>query len=82
MNKKIIVDFYDLRNNKRFDLEVPLSITAMDFYNGVQQIVNATNSREKMSNGYLKSENPIALLKGNKTLEEFGLHDGSTIIFQ
>ena len=28
---------------------------------------------------YLKTENPIALLKGNKTLEEFGLRNGTII---
>jgi uncharacterized ubiquitin-like protein YukD len=30
---------------------------------------------------YLKSENPIALLRGNKTLAEYGLRNGSIINF-
>ena len=30
---------------------------------------------------YLKSENPIALIKGGKTLRQLGIHDGSFINF-
>ena len=32
-----------------------------------------------LSRCFLRTENPIALLKGNRTLEEFGLRDGTVI---
>lgn len=31
---------------------------------------------------YFRSENPIALIQGEKTLGELGLHTGSMIIFE
>lgn len=34
-----------------------------------------------IKNCYLKSEYPIALLKGNKTLAEYGIRNGSCIYF-
>lgn len=37
------------------------------------------NVEEKEENYYLKCENPIALLRGNKTIFEYGLHNGSII---
>lgn len=37
------------------------------------------NVEENEQNYYLKCENPIALLRGSKTIEEYGLYDGSII---
>ncbi len=37
------------------------------------------NVEEKEENYYLKCENPIALLRGNKTIFVYGLHNGSII---
>ena len=34
-----------------------------------------------IKNCYLKSENPIALLRGNKTLAEYGIRNGTLINF-
>jgi hypothetical protein len=34
-----------------------------------------------IKNCYLKAERPIALLRGNKTLEEFGVRNGTIIYY-
>ena len=34
-----------------------------------------------IKNCYLQAENPIALLRGNRILEEFGLRSGSVIYY-
>lgn len=63
------------------DLEVPLNISANELVvalNSAYQLgIDATN----IKGCFLKAENPIALLKGNKTLAEFGLRNGSIINF-
>lgn len=63
------------------DLEVPLDITANDFVNALNIAYKLQIDTSDIKNCYLKSENPMALLKGNKTLAEFGLRNGSVIFF-
>lgn len=79
--EKAIVIFNIIKRNSSFDIEVPLWISA-------NELVEALNSAYKLNidvtnikNCYLKSENPIALLRGNKSLYEFGIHDGTIINF-
>lgn len=63
------------------DLEVPLDISANDLVNALNTAYGLGIDTTDIKNCYLKSENPIALLKGNKTLAEFGLRNGSVINF-
>lgn len=64
------------------DVEVPKSITANELILGLNQGlglgINVNDSRQC----YLCSKNPRALIKGNKTLEDFGLRDGTMLIYQ
>lgn len=62
------------------DIEVPASLTANNLLFALNSAYNLGINITDVENCYLKSENPIALLKGNKTLEEFGLYDGSLIM--
>lgn len=62
------------------ELEIPINMTANEFCRAMlSTYLNITDEKE-LYNCYLKSENPIALIKGEKTLQEFGLYDGSIII--
>lgn len=61
------------------DLEVPLDITANDLVNALNTAYDLGVDTSDIKNCYLKAENPIALLKGNKTLAEFGIRNGSVI---
>ena len=56
------------------DLEVPVDIAA-------ERVIAAIAKAYHLGPpaGYLTCENPIALIRGGKTLAEYGVHDGSTI---
>ena len=61
------------------DLEVPLSISANELVTALNTAYGLGIDTSDIKNCYLKAERPIALLKGNKTLEEFGIRNGSVI---
>ena len=69
------------KRNFNVDLEVPLDISANDLVNALNTAYELGIDTSDIKNCYLKAENPIALLKGNKTLAEFGLRNGSIINF-
>lgn len=69
------------KRNFTVDLEVPLDISANDLVNALNSAYELGIDTSDIKNCYLKAENPIALLKGNKTLAEFGLRNGSVINF-
>jgi uncharacterized ubiquitin-like protein YukD len=76
---KAIVRLYIHNRNKKVDIEVPLDITANDLVIALNKAYNLGINTENMMEVYLKSENPIALLKGNRTLEDFKIRNGSII---
>lgn len=82
MNKeKAIVIFNNKKNNMSIDLEIPLAISANELVEALNTAYELGIDVSDIKNCYLKSENPIALLKGNKTLAEYGIRNGSVIIF-
>ena len=78
-NKAVII-FKNSIEEKMVDVEVPLSITVAELIIGLNEAYGLGLNVKDINNCYLKSENPISLLKGNKKLEEFGIHNGSLII--
>ena len=74
-----IIIFNNLKKNTSVDLEVPLTISANELVAALNSAYELGIDTSDIKNCYLKSENPIALLKGNKTLAEFGLKNGSVI---
>lgn len=82
MNREVaIVVFQATKKKINVDLEVPLSISANDLVVGLNSAYDLGIDTSDIKNCYLKAENPIALLKGNKTLAEFGLRNGSIISY-
>lgn len=82
MNKETaIIILKIIKRNFTVDLEVPLDISANDLVNALNIAYELGIDTSDIKNSYLKAENPIALLKGNKTLAEFGLRNGSVINF-
>lgn len=82
MNKETAIIVFNItKRNFTVDLEVPLDISANDLVNALNTAYNLDIHTFDIKNCYLKAENPIALLKGNKTLAEFGLRNGSIINF-
>ncbi|WP_405373741.1 EsaB/YukD family protein [Pseudobutyrivibrio sp.] len=81
MENRIVVEFNDLKNNKSVDIDIPTDITVRELLIGLNQAYGLNVDISNVKQCYLKSENPIVLLRGNKTIKEFGLHDGSKIYY-
>lgn len=80
MHKETAIIIFNItKRNFTVDLEVPLDISANDLVNALNTAYELGIDTSDIKNCYLKAENPIALLKGNKTLAEFGLRNGSII---
>lgn len=80
MNKETaIVVFNIIKRNFTIDLEIPLSITANELVTALNSAYELGIGTSDIKNCYLKAENPIALLRGNKTLSEYGIRNGSVI---
>ncbi len=76
---KAIIIFKIHKKNMAVDLEVPLNISANELVVALNTAYDLGIDVTDIKNCYLKAENPIALLRGNRTLEEFGIRNGSVI---
>ena len=62
-------------------MEVPLSISANDLVLALNSAYELGIDVTSIKNCYLKAERPIALLKGNKSLADFGVRNGTIVYF-
>ena len=76
-----VIIFNIIQREFSADLEVPLEITANELVLALNTAYDLGIDTTDIKNCYLKSENPIALLRGNKTLKEFGMRNGSIVNF-
>ena len=82
MNKDYAIIRFNMVNKKiSKDIEIPLSITANELVIALNSAYELGIDTTDIKKCYLKSEKPIALLKGNKTLAEFGVRNGTVIYF-
>ncbi len=82
MAKEIAIIIFNILNRGfSVDLEVPLDISGNDLTIALNQAYQLGIDTTDVKNCYLKAENPIALLRGNKTLKEYGIRNGSVINF-
>lgn len=80
MDKKtIIILVCDHRNLTETDVEIPVNITANELIVAINESFHLDMDTDNLYKCFLSAENPIALVKGDKTIEEFGLHDGTII---
>ncbi len=79
MDNKAIVIFKIHKKNFETDLEIPLDISANELVLALNEAYSLGIDTSNIQNCYLKTENPIALLKGNKLLSEFGMRNGTVI---
>jgi len=79
--EKAVLIFNDFRTGKQADIEVPLSISANELIVGLNEAFLLGIDPEDVKNCYLKAENPFVLLKGDRTLAEFGIRNGTEINF-
>lgn len=63
----------------KVDILVPLDISANELIIGLNEGFGLGMDTTDMSKCFLRTESPIALVKGNKLLKEFGLRNGTII---
>jgi len=81
MGDKIIIEFHILKKKQSVDLEIPSDITARELAAGLNEAFSLGISTTDAGQGCLRSENPIALLRGNRLLSEYGLRNGSIVYY-
>ena len=69
-----IIIFHIHKEHRTVDLEVPLDLAA-----ALNEAYGLGVDLSDINNCYLKAQNPIMLLKGNRTLKEFGVRNGTII---
>ena len=79
MEEKAIVTLHLLKAGREVDLELPLDITANDLVVALNSAYGLGIDTDNVMDCYVKCENPIVLLRGNKTLAEFGVRNGSDL---
>ena len=78
--KERVVIVFDMNNGReKYDLDVPMDITANDLIIALNETFSLGINVSKIQSCYLKANNPIVLLKGNRTLREFGVIDGTIV---
>ena len=80
MDKDAVVIRF-MNKDKEVDLDIPLSITAQEFIVAVNEAYNLGIDTSDIKNCHLQAENPIALVKGKKTLSEYGFRNGTIVYF-
>ena len=81
MDTDIIMIFHWANKNMEFDIEVPDFLSANELVLALNDGLKLGIDVKDITQCYLKTTNPIALLKGNKTLKAYGLHHGTDIWF-
>ena len=81
MHNRAAVIFKCPTKNIMVDIDVPLDITVVEMLSALNSAYELNIDLDDASVCYLKSENPIALLRGNRLLSEYGIRDGSAIIY-
>lgn len=76
-----IVVFNATKKKIKIDLELPLFISANDLVIALNEAFDLRIDTTDIKNCYLKAEKPIAFLRGNKSLKEFGVRNGTAIYF-
>lgn len=83
-NDAIVLNLIVYRKNnscEEYDLEVPTFISANELIIALNYAYKLGFDLENVKTCYLKTEFPTALLRGTKSLQEFGLMNGTKIVY-
>ena len=80
-NENAVILFRMTKRDLSVDLEVPLTISANDLVTAVNVAFDLGIDTSDVNNCHLQAENPIALLRGARTLAEFGVRNGTVVSF-
>lgn len=81
-NEYVRIIFRIEKKNKDYDLDIPLDISAYELMVSLNTAFNLGVDISNVRNCFLSAERPIALLRGNRTLRELGIREGSLITFK
>ncbi len=81
-NNSVVVIFKICKRNEEYDIEIPLYISANELVVALDVAFDLGIDVSDIKNCYLQAENPIALLKGEKTLADYGIRNGSVIYYR
>ena len=79
MDRHVVVILDIPKEKRQVDIDIPLDLTANELVTGLNQAYGLGIDVADVKKSYLRTENPFALLRGNKLLEEFGIHQGTII---
>lgn len=82
MKENVVIDFVDVEKKRETELEIPISISANELIIALNDIYDLNMNIDNIFECYLVSERPFAFLKGNKKLSDFGIRNGSKIIYK
>lgn len=72
--------FLNLKKKREVvELDIPSNITANELIIALNSAFDLNINTMDAKKCYLKAENPFVLLRGNKTLEKFGIRNGTII---
>ena len=77
---KIILELRLLGRQEHYDVEVSEDISAFELVKGLNEAYDLGIDANDIGKCFVRAANPIALLKGDKKLYEYGLHNGTVII--
>ena len=77
--EKAIVILIKEGQSKGIDVEIPLNIAANELIYGLNRGFNLGINMDDPNECYLRVENPVALLTGEKMVKEYGIRNGSRI---
>lgn len=75
----VIVTLCTSEKQQITDLAVPLDLSAAEFLKILNQVYRLGINLSEEAGCYLRAEEPLALLRGDVTLEHAGIHTGSFI---
>lgn len=81
MKERAFIVFRAPEKNIEADLDIPLNISANELVIALNTAYELGIDVSDVTNCYLKAENPVVLLKGNKSLADFGVRNGTKINF-
>ena len=81
MDDTVIVSFCAVPQRIFLDIEVPTDLTVIELLKALNQAFGLGVDITDVKQCYLKMENPIALMRGNKLVSDYGIRNGSIIYF-
>ena len=77
----IVVEFHDQVSQTLHDLQLPTFLSGDDLVRALTRAYHLPLDVTKAEQLYLRAEDPIVMIEGNRSLEALGLSNGTRIYF-